>query len=127
MNTAEFTQFLRNEFQSGNDRDGLLLEIMNADQHRSATRDDVSSHRPGALQTLVANTTSGRDTQSDRRQCRLRRIPGFTGYGFGVNKNQIDGIGQEINQVTPSSPADLEGSHNVKLSFLLFIFTVFPF
>jgi hypothetical protein len=65
-------------------------------------------------------------SQSNRRNYKLYRIPGFAGYGFSVNSNQR-GNSHKITQIAPKSPAAQQGKmkYKKKQNLLLFLKSYF--
>jgi len=67
------------------------------------------------------------NSQSNRRNYKLYRIPGFAGYGFSVSSKQEGNISHKITQIAPHSPAAQQGKmkYKKKQNLLLFLKSYF--
>ncbi len=69
----------------------------------------VPAEKPISSEPLRASLENSDNT---RRLYQLQRIPGFRGYGFTVNSNQVGPPAHKIAEIYPNSPAQQQGRKN---------------
>jgi hypothetical protein len=70
---------------------------------------------PGITGLVNSNPTQPiGSSQLNRRNYKLHRIPGFSGYGISINSNLGGTVSHKITQIAPYSPAAQQGKMKYK-------------